>query len=126
MRMVNTYCRGEIYFADLSDGRGSEQQGIRPVVILQNNVGNKFSSTIIVAPLTSKISKRNFPTHVYIKNDCGNIKPSLILLEHIRTIDKSRLDNKIGELSEKYIDEVNKRLLISIGITDSSSKEEGD
>ena len=115
--MVNTYCRGEIYFADLSDGRGSEQQGIRPVVILQNDVGNKF---------TSKISKRNFPTHVYIKNDCGNIKPSLILLEHIRTIDKSRLDNKIGKLSEKYIDEVNKCLLISFGITDSSSKEEGD
>lgn len=126
MLMVNTYCRGEIYFADLSDGRGSEQQGIRPVVILQNDVGNKFSSTIIVAPLTSKLSKRNFPTHVYINNDCGNIKPSLILLEHIRTIDKSRLDNKIGKLSEKYIDEVNKRLLISFGITDTNSKEEGD
>lgn len=118
MLMVNTYCRGEIYFADLSDGRGSEQQGIRPVVILQNDVGNKFSSTIIVAPLTSKISKMNFPTHVYIKNDCGNIKPSLILLEHIRTIDKSRLDNKIGKLSKKYIDEVNKSLLISLGIND--------
>lgn len=119
--MISTCSRGEIYFADLSDGIGSEEKGIRPVIILQNDVGNKYSPTVIAAPLSTKISKKYLPTHVFIKKGCGIKKSSIILLEHIRALDKSRLDNKIGKLPERYIDEVNRKLLLSLGLSSSDS-----
>ncbi len=100
--MKHTYLRGDIYYADLGHGVGSEQEGCRPVVIIQNNVGNKYSPTVIVASITSKAGeKAKLPTHYYIDTG-GDLKlPSIVLLEQLRTIDKRRLGNFIGHLSEK-------------------------
>lgn len=109
--------RGEIYYADLSPVRGSEQGGIRPVLIIQNDVGNKYSPTTIVACLTTKCTeKHKLPTHILLNKDCGLPKDSMALLEQIRTIDKSRLTNKIGKLNEEDIHKVEKALMISIGV----------
>lgn len=108
--------RGEIYYADLDPVKGSEQGGIRPVVILQNDIGNKFSPTTIIAPISSKTYKSNIPTHIYLSKRNGIQKDSIVMLEQIRIIDKERLLDKIDELSEKEILKINKSLLISIGI----------
>ena len=107
--------RGEIYYADLDKGIGSEQGGIRPVVIIQNNVGNKFSPTVIVASITSQMGKKKLPTHVYIKQDKLS-KDSVVLLEQIRTLDKSRLKERVGYMSDVDMDRINKALLTSIGL----------
>ena len=106
--------KGDVYYADLNPIKGSEQGGTRPVVILQNNVGNKHSPTTIVAPITSKIL--NLPTHVYL---CANddIKySSNILLEQIRAVDKTRLKLFVCKLSEKKVKEINKALIISLDL----------
>ena len=109
--------RGDIYFVKLEAGVGSEQNGARPVVILQNDVGNKFSPTVIVASITSRVGiKAKLPTHYFINTEDGLQAPSIILLEQIRTIDKKRLDSYIGHLSQKNIDGVNEALLISVGL----------
>lgn len=108
--------RGEIYYADLSPVKGSEQGGIRPVLIIQNDVGNKHSPTTIVACLTTKCTeKHRLPTHIMLSKDCGLPKDSMALLEQIRTIDKSRLSNKIGRISEEDMRKIEKGLLISLG-----------
>lgn len=108
--------RGEVYYADLSPVVGSEQGGIRPVLILQNNIGNKYSPTVIVAAITSKIDKSRVPTHVAIGKDNSLTDNSVALLEQIRTIDKQRLTDKITYLSDDMMIEVDKALKISLGI----------
>ena len=108
--------RGELYYADLSPVLGSEQGGVRPVLILQNDVGNKYSPTVIVSAITSKLFKAKLPTHISLDaTEFGLSKDSIILLEQIRTIDKQRLKEKIGELNGVKMKEVNNALLISLG-----------
>lgn len=115
--MIKTCSRGEIYYADLGDGIGSEQKGIRPVVILQNNTGNKYSPTVIVAPATTKTNKKeHLPTHFNVCNVDGLYRRSVIMLEQIRTIDKQRLHRYIGSLSEKQLEELKIPLEISVGL----------
>lgn len=109
--------RGDIFYADLSPVVGSEQGGIRPVLILQNDIGNKYSPTVIVSAITAKINKAKLPTHVEIKaNDFGLQKDSVVLLEQIRTIDKSRLREKIGSFSEEMMVKVDEAIQISLGL----------
>jgi len=108
--------RGELYYADLSPVLGSEQGGVRPVLILQNDIGNKYSPTVIVSAITSKLYKAKLPTHINLDaENFGLSKDSIILLEQIRTIDKQRLKEKIGTLSNNKMQEVNNALLISLG-----------
>ena len=109
--------RGDIYYADLSPVIGSEQGGVRPVLVVQNDVGNKYSPTVIAAAVTSQINKAKMPTHIEIKADeYGLAKDSVILLEQVRTIDKKRLNDKIGKLDENLMDRVNEALSISFGL----------
>ncbi|MZQ75934.1 MAG: PemK family transcriptional regulator [Peptoclostridium sp.] len=109
--------RGDIYYADLSPVIGSEQGGVRPVLIVQNDIGNKYSPTVIVAAITAKIDKAKLPTHVEIKaNEYGLVKDSVVLLEQIRTIDKKRLREKIGSFDEKLMLKVDEALQISLGL----------
>ena len=109
--------RGDIYYADLTPTIGSEQGGIRPVLILQNNIGNKFSPTVIVAALTSKDGKRELPTHVDVgQEDGGLFKRSVILLEQLRTLDHSRLSAYMGTLTEERLEAVDRALLVSLGL----------
>lgn len=111
--------RGDIFYADLSPVVGSEQGGVRPVLIVQNDVGNKYSPTVIVAAITSRINKAKMPTHIEIKGDeYGLSKDSVILLEQIRTIDKKRLKERIGHMDEAVIETVNEAILISFGLMD--------
>lgn len=111
--------RGDIYFADLSPVVGSEQGGVRPVLIVQNDVGNKYSPTIIAAAITSQINKAKLPTHIEISAaEYGLTKDSVILLEQIRTIDKRRLKDKIGRLDDDLMSTVNEAISISFGLTD--------
>ncbi len=108
--------RGEVYYADLSPVVGSEQGGIRPVLIIQNDIGNKFSPTIIIAAITSVLSKAKIPTHVELSSNEYNLpKDSVILLEQIRTIDKKRIKEKITSLKDLKMKEVNRAILISLG-----------
>lgn len=108
--------RGELYYADLSPVVGSEQGGIRPILIVQNDTGNKYSPTIIAAAITSKMNKAKLPTHIELSaNEFGLMKDSVILLEQIRTLDKRRLKERIGELSPTTMGKVNTALLISLG-----------
>lgn len=109
--------RGDIYYADLSPVVGSEQGGLRPVLIIQNNIGNRFSPTVIIAAITSKISKPKMQTHVAInKAQNGLEKDSVILLEQIRTIDKRRLQRKITHLDDSMMINVNHALEVSVGL----------
>jgi len=112
-----TVKRGEIYYADLSPVVGSEQGGVRPVLIVQNDVGNKFSPTVIAAAITSQKDKSRLPTHIELpSNGCGLSRDSVVLLEQIRTIDKKRLKEKMGSLDEDAMDEINRALSISFGL----------
>ncbi len=113
-----TIKRGEMYFADLSPVVGSEQGGIRPVLIVQNDIGNKFSPTVIAAAITSQTEKNKLPTHIHIHSkEHGLMKNSIILAEQIRTIDKSRLKEKIGQVDEAIMGQVNNALGISFGLS---------
>lgn len=115
--MNRTYQRGDIYYADLGEGIGSEQAGYRPVVIIQNNTGNRFSPTVIVASITSrKATKAKLPTHVYIDETSGLGQPSIVLLEQLRTIDKRRLNSFVDRLSNEQIRSMNHALAISIDL----------
>ncbi len=107
--------RGEIYYADLSPVIGSEQGGYRPALILQNNKGNKYSTTVIIAPISSRLTKNDLPTHVIIETEFLE-KKSVILLEQIRTIDKKRIDEKLGCLSNYLMDKVNRAIKTSLDI----------
>ena len=111
-----TIKRGELYYADLSPVVGSEQGGIRPVLVVQNDVGNKYSPTVIAAAVTSKINKAKLPAHIELPSSAyGLVRDSVILLEQIRTLDKRRLKERIGELNETTMSQVDKAILISLG-----------
>ena len=109
--------RGDIYYADLSPVVGSDQGGIRPVLVIQNDIGNKYSPTVIAAAITSQINKAKMPTHIELAaKDYGLNKDSVILLEQIRTIDKRRLREKIGRIDDGLMASVNNALSISFGL----------
>ena len=108
--------RGEIYYADLSPVVGSEQGGVRPVLIIQNDVGNRYSPTVIVSAITSQLGKAKLPTHIELSSSQYNLpKDSVALLEQIRTLDKRRLKGKLTELSDAKMKEVDRAILISLG-----------
>lgn len=118
-RMKVNIRRGDIYYADLSPVIGSEQGGIRPVVILQNNIGNKYSPTVIAAAITSKTDKSRLPTHIEVDAvNNGLAKDSVILLEQLRTLDKMRLKEKMGHLEDDLMTKVNEAINISMGLID--------
>lgn len=109
--------RGQIYLVDLSDGFGSEQGGVRPVLVVQNNKGNKYSPTIIVACITSRAKTKNhLPTHYYIPDYVGLKYPSIVMMEQIKVIDKSRIIKYIGSVSPRFMDLLDRRILISLGM----------
>ena len=109
--------RGDIFYADLNPVIGSEQGGTRPVLVVQNDIGNKYSPTIIITAITSQINKAKLPTHVEIKaGSYGLVKDSVVLLEQIRTIDKKRLKEKIGRCDENLMEQIDKLLQVSLGI----------
>ena len=110
--------RNEIYYADLSPVVGSEQGGVRPVLVIQNDVGNKFSPTTIVAAITSRQNKAKLPTHIEITENVFE-KDSIVLLEQIRTVDKRRLKEYVGKLDNGTMERVNKAISISVGLIDS-------
>ena len=109
--------RGEIYYADLSPVVGSEQGGVRPVLIVQNDVGNKYSPTVIAAAITSQQDKSNLPTHINLGAGNGLQKDSIVLLEQVRTIDKTRLKEKMGTLDNKSMSMVNRAISVSFGLS---------
>ena len=110
--------RGDIYYADLSPVIGSEQGGVRPVLIIQNDIGNKYSPTVIAAAITSQKDKTKLPTHIQVNaSGCGLAKDSIVLLEQVRTIDKQRLKEKMGALDNVSMDRVNKALTVSFGLS---------
>ena len=109
--------RGEVFYADLSPVVGSEQGGLRPVLIVQNDVGNKYSPTVIAAAITSRQAKSSLPTHISLgAQSCGLQKDSVVLLEQVRTIDKKRLREKMGEIDGSSMKQVNQALQISFGL----------
>ena len=109
--------RGDIFYADLSPVVGSEQGGLRPVLIVQNDVGNRYSPTVIAAAITSKLSKAKLPTHIDIyASEVGLARDSVILLEQIRTLDKRRLKEKMGHLDERVMREVDLAITVSFGL----------
>lgn len=109
--------RGDMYYADLSPVVGSEQGGVRPVLIVQNDIGNKYSPTVIAAAITSQINKAKMPTHIEINaENYGLLKDSVVLMEQIRTIDKKRLKEKIGHIDETLMSKVDEALRISFGL----------
>jgi mRNA interferase MazF len=115
-----TVKRGDIYYADLSPVVGSEQGGVRPVLIIQNDVGNRFSPTVIAAAITSQHDKARLPTHISVNaDDCGLSKDSIVLLEQVRTIDKQRLKEKMGTLGDGAMNRVDKALSVSFGLGNS-------
>ncbi len=118
--------RGDIYYADLSPVIGSEQGGLRPVLIIQNDVGNRYSPTVIAAAITSKMGKTKLPTHIDIYADkVGLAKDSVVLLEQIRTLDKQRLKEKMGHLDDGMMNEVNNAIAVSFGLGVTQSAPEG-
>ena len=109
--------RGDLFYADLSPVIGSEQGGVRPILVVQNDIGNKYSPTVIAAAITSKLNKAKLPTHIELSSkEYGLEKDSVVLLEQIRTIDKSRLREKIGELNNFTMQKVNRAMMISLGV----------
>ena len=115
--MVTTVKRGDIYYADLSPVVGSEQGGLRPVLIIQNDVGNRYSPTVIAAAITSRMGKTRLPTHIDIHADkVGLTKDSVVLLEQVRTLDKRRLKEKMGHLDDGMMSAVNTAIAVSFGL----------
>ena len=109
--------RGEIYYADLSPVVGSEQGGMRPVLIIQNDTGNRHSPTVIAAAITSQTGKANLPTHISLAaRSCGLTRDSVILLEQVRTLDKSRLRERMGRLDEPAMHQVDNAIAVSFGL----------
>ena len=111
--------RGDIYYADLSPVVGSEQGGLRPVLIIQNDVGNRYSPTVIAAAITSRLGKTRLPTHIDVYAErVGLARDSVILLEQVRTLDKRRLKEKMGHLDEQMMQQVNRAIAVSVGLGD--------
>ena len=120
-----TVKRGDIYYADLSPVVGSEQGGLRPVLIVQNDVGNKYSPTVIAAAITSQMTKTKLPTHIDIYAESfGLSKDSVILLEQIRTIDKRRLREKMGHIDQTLMQKVNDAITVSFGLGEAEVADE--
>lgn len=115
--------RGDMYFAELSPTVGSEQNGYRPVLILQNAVGNLYSPTVVVAAISGKPKKMNMPTHCYLPAENGLDIPSVVLLEQLRTIDKKRLGGRIGELDETTMKGIDRALAVSLGLKSEKESE---
>ena len=112
-----TIKRGELYYADLSPVVGSEQGGVRPVLVVQNDVGNKYSPTVIAAAVTSQLTKAKLPTHIALNGQSAGLnRDSIILLEQIRTLDKSRLRERMGRIDERTMDAVDAALAVSFGL----------
>ena len=124
--------RGDIFYADLSPVVGSEQGGLRPVLIVQNDMGNKFSPTVIAAAITSRMGKTKLPTHIDVsikdrpEGTAGLQRDSVVLLEQIRTLDKRRLREKMGHLPPDLMNEVDKALFVSFGLAQREAKPESD
>ena len=115
--MESTVRRGEIYYADLSPVVGSEQGGVRPVLIVQNEIGNRHSPTVIAAAITSRLDKARLPTHINIRAaDTGLAKDSVVLLEQIRTLDKKRLREKMGRVEDDIMQQVDAAIAVSFGL----------
>lgn len=113
--------RGDIYYADLSPVVGSEQGGVRPVLVVQNDVGNKYSPTVIIVAITSQLSKAKLPTHIELTKENSLLpKDSVILAEQVRTLDKRRLKEKVCELDKRTMQKVDIALMISFGIVENS------
>ena len=113
--------RGDIYYADLSPVVGSEQGGVRPVLVIQNDVGNKFSPTVIIAAITSQLTKAKLPTHIELNKEKYNLpKDSVVLLEQIRTLDKRRLKEKVSSVDGGKMQQIDIAMMISLGITDQT------
>ena len=118
--------RGDIYYADLSPVVGSEQGGLRPVLIIQNDVGNRHSPTVIAAAITSKMGKSRLPTHIDIYAErAGLQKDSVVLLEQVRTLDKQRLKEKMGHLDDGMMSEINNAIAVSFGLGTQTNNENG-
>ncbi len=114
---MNNVKRGEVFYADLSPVVGSEQGGVRPVLIVQNDVGNKHSPTVIAAAITSKQDKNELPTHIRLgAQSCGLQRDSVVLLEQVRTLDKGRLRERMGAVDEHEMKRINRALSISFGL----------
>ena len=119
--------RGDIYYADLSPVVGSEQGGLRPVLIIQNDVGNRHSPTVIAAAITSRMGKSRLPTHIDIYAErAGLQKDSVVLLEQVRTLDKQRLKEKMGHLDERTTSEINNAIAVSFGLGTQAVTEKND
>ena len=117
--MDNSVKRGDIFYADLSPVVGSEQGGVRPVLIVQNDTGNRHSPTVIAAAITSQTGKAKLPTHIELSaQSCGLQKDSTVLLEQVRTIDKKRLRERMGEITPETMNSINSALSISFGLVD--------
>ncbi len=116
--MDNSVKRGDIFYADLSPVVGSEQGGVRPVLIIQNDTGNRYSPTVIAAAITSQTGKARLPTHIElpVEEDCGLTKDSVVLLEQVRTLDKRRLREKMGRLDERVMRQVDTAIAVSFGL----------
>jgi len=119
--------RGDIYYADLSPVVGSEQGGLRPVLIIQNDIGNRYSPTVIAAAITSRMGKTKMPTHIDIYADrAGLARDSVILLEQVRTLDKRRLREKMGHLDDDMMTEVNSAIAVSFGLAAGDAHPESE
>jgi len=114
--------RGDIYYADLNPVVGSEQGEYRPVLVVQNNLGNKHSPTVIAVPITGRLKKNPLPTHVFLPKSCGLDKDSLVLTEQIRAIDRSRLGNYIGFAGKGAMSQIDRALAISIGLDEKEEE----
>ena len=111
--------RGDIFYADMSPGRGSEQNGVRPVLVIQNDIGNRYSPTVIVAAITSRLNKAKLPTHIEMPAAMSGLpKDSVVLAEQVRTIDKQRLQAQVGHLPDPLMLQVNEALSVSLGFYD--------
>ena len=118
MNRTDSVRRGDIFFADLSPVVGSEQGGVRPVLIIQNDAGNRHSPTVIAAAITSRLGKANLPTHITVPaKTCGLTRDSIVLLEQIRTLDKTRLRERMGRLDEPAMAKVDGAIAVSFGLT---------
>lgn len=116
MKNNNVIKKGQVWYCDLSGNKGSEQGGVRPCLVVQNDKGNQFAPTIIIAPITSRRTKAKLPTHIWLSVTCGLSVNSMVELEQVRTIDKSRLLQYVGEIQQGEMNLVNKALMISLGL----------
>ncbi len=120
--MTGSVKRGDIYYADLSPVVGSEQGGLRPVLIIQNDVGNKYSPTVIAAAITSRMGKTKLPTHIDVYAErAGLARDSIVLLEQLRTLDKRRLRERLGHLDEEMMGEIDTAIAVSLGLVPRST-----